>query len=145
MLYLRSREGVYGDGVGSFDLSEQILVPGEREPRVKPALYHDLGATGLHGFAHLFENGIVVEEIRLRVSVSPEKCAEPAFVLADVRVVDVSVYDECHRVAESLTPHGVGLLSQCDEVAVEEELYPLGLSQAAHGISSLSPDGSGIA
>ena len=85
---------------------------------MQAALYHDLRAAGLDGFAHLGENGVIVQKVGVLMLLAAEEGAEPAFILADVGVVDIAVNDEGHRIAKPLAADSVGAGAEFERIAV---------------------------
>ena len=97
---------------------------------MNPALDHDLRAARCRRLADLRENLLHRQEIGiLRILFRVER-AETAFVHADIRVVDVAVDDERHRIAEPPPPLRIRRASEVDGVAVREEVCRLPLRKS---------------
>ena len=110
------------DGEAGFDGGEKILEICYAEVRVNAALHEDLGSALLERFFDLPEYFVLGEQIGLGTVRFPVKCAESAFVHADIGIVDVAVNDERHQALgmESLA-HAVSEFSQGQEIGILEQ------------------------
>ena len=119
MLDFRRRERM-DDELRKFalDSTQHIEVVVEAEPRIKPALNHDLRATRLGRLAAFREDFVRREQIGARVVLLAVERAETAFVLADVRIVDVAVDQERRSIAIAFAADGIRRTAEGEDVAV---------------------------
>ncbi len=102
----------------ALDSTQHIEVVVEAEPRIKPALNHDLRATRLGRLAAFREDFVRREQIGARVVLLAVERAETAFVLADVRIVDVAVDQERRSIAIAFAADGIRRTAEGEDVAV---------------------------
>ena len=124
--YLRRRKGVnHNGGVSLAYGSQHVLVVRERQVGVNAALYHDLRPACRRCLADLCEDLLHRQEIGVgRVLLRVER-AEPALIHADVRIVDIAVDDERHRIAEPSPPLRIRLAPEGNGIAVRKEVCRL--------------------
>ena len=126
MLDLRRRERMNHDRRElPLDRAQHLLVVRQPEIRVQAALDHHLRAACLDRLAHLREDLLRRQEIRILRPLPPEKRAEPALIHTDIRIIDIPVDEERHRIAEPLTTHRVRRPSERQEIALPQEPRPL--------------------
>ena len=94
------------------------------------ALDHDLRSSRCRRLADLRENLLQRQKIRILRILFRVECAETTLVHADIRVVDVAVNDERHRIAEPPPPLRVRRAPEFDRVAVREEIGSLLLRES---------------
>ena len=128
---LRCREGVDHDGgIALTDRTQHIFIVGKRQIGVNATLDHDLRAARRRRLADLRENLLHRQEVAILRAHLRIECTETAFVHADIRVVDVAVNDERHRIAEPPSPLRVRSAPEFDRVAVREEIGSLLLRES---------------
>ena len=118
----------YDGGITRTNRTQHILIVGKWQVGVNASLYHDLRPARRRRLADLRENLLQRQEVAvLRTYLCIER-AEAALVHADIRVVDVAVNDERHRIAEPPPPLRIRRASEADGVAAREEVcrLPLG-------------------
>ena len=126
MLDLRRRERMDHDRRElPLDRAQHLLVVRQPEIRVQAALDHHLRAARLDRLAHLREDLLRRQEIRILRPLPPEKRAEPALIHTDIRIIDIPVDEERHRIAEPLPTHRVRRPSERQEIALPQEPRPL--------------------
>ncbi len=79
--------------IAILDRAKQILVPGERQVRIVPALQQQLHAADLDRLVDLAEQLVEPEDVAFGRSDRPVERAEVALRHAHVRVVDVAIDD----------------------------------------------------
>ena len=102
----------------ALDGAQHIEVVVEAEPRIEPALDHDLRAARLGRLAALREDFVRREQIGARVVLPAVERAETALVLADVRIVDVAVDQERRGIAIAFAADGISRTAEGEDVAV---------------------------
>lgn len=100
-----------------FDEAQHFLVPLKRQVGMQSALNHELRAARVDSLLHLAQNFFVRQKIRAALIRTTEERAEFAFVLADVRVIYISVDDESHNVAEFFFADFIGAFAEFEQVA----------------------------
>ena len=108
-----------GDRVAGLDRGEQVLVVGDGQLGVVPALEHDLGGAPVQGLLHPLEDLLRGAPVALLVPREAVEGAEGALDDADVGVVDVAVDDEGGvALGEAPPADGVRDLADALQVAV---------------------------
>ena len=92
---------------------------------MKSALNHDLRTARRAGLLNLVQNFFVAEQVRAALIFFSEERAELALVLANVRVIYISVDDESHHVAEFFPAYGISRLAEFKQVAALEKFQRL--------------------
>ena len=91
---------------------------------------HKLRAARVDGLANLLQNFFMRQEVRAALIFPAEERAKFAFVLADVRIIYISVDDESYRVAEFFLAYGVGRLAEFQKVAALEKFQSFVLRES---------------
>jgi len=120
--------------VGRPQIAEEVLVEGERQVGVHPALHQDASAVEGQRLLDLAADLLERQQIPLGVAGLPVEGAEAALVDADVGVVDVAVdvVGGDRGVVEAVA-HLVGGHSELQQVAVEQQRMGIAGRDAAAG------------
>lgn len=78
------------------DRSKEVYVIIKTQVRMKPALHEYLCAAAINGFFYFIKKLSFPKYVRVRCVLVPVKRAEPAFVNADVGIVDIPVNDKAY-------------------------------------------------
>src|SRR4051812_21366758 len=76
-----------------FDVRQQIQIPLQRELRMMAALHQNLRAAERGGFFDLAVKFVERNDVCVRIPFDAVECAELAIHIADVRVIDIAIYD----------------------------------------------------
>ena len=115
---LGRREAVEMDAVARLELAQERRVPVEVEIGMQPALHQNAAAAELEGLLDLAVDLVIAQHVSPALTGRSVKRAEVADRRADVRIVDVAIDNEGHRVVRmALGTHAVG---ERDELVVAD-------------------------
>ena len=106
---LLGRERVQPELVLGLHPAKEILVPGDGQIGVEPALQEDLHASGVDHLLQLLPQHFAAQHVAFGVPDRPVEGAEAAARGANVGVVDVAIDDvRDHALGVLLLAHGIG-------------------------------------
>jgi hypothetical protein len=109
------------------DGTKEVFVPLDLQIRMQAALHEHTGAAKVDGFLDLAEDSLLVVDVALGVPHRPIKGAETAILGAEIRVIDVAIYDvRYHSVGVELAPDGVRNHTNTDQVIGSEQVQSFG-------------------
>src|SRR5208337_1672856 len=129
------------------DSAQHFFVPINLQVGMQAALHQNAGAAELDGLANLFVNRIEIEDVaflRGRTFQRAIEGAEGAIFGAEIRVINVAVDDVGDGAfGMKLSPDGVGLHADADQIIGLEHLQGLGFGKG-HVNYSILTEGGGL-